>query len=83
MNLHFCERIRLNLNEFGDTINVTKAKKKGGGVEMCGTPTVVFRLFIATRLASIHYGKSYNFPGKLRRISLTTPFLDDKIDEPH
>lgn len=27
----FCERIRLNLNEFGATINVTKAKKKGGG----------------------------------------------------
>lgn len=31
MNLHFCERTRLNLNEFGDTINLTKAKKKGGG----------------------------------------------------
>ncbi len=31
MNLHFCERIRLNLNEFGATINLTKAKKKGGG----------------------------------------------------
>ena len=30
-NLHFCERIRLNLNEFGATINLTKAKKKGGG----------------------------------------------------
>ena len=52
----------------------------------CGNvwnPTVVFRIFIATRLASTHYGKSYNFPGELRRISLTTPFLDDKIDEPH
>lgn len=31
MHLHFCERTRLNLNEFGDTINLTKAKKKGGG----------------------------------------------------
>ena len=31
MNLHFFERIRLNLNEFGTTINVTKAKKKGRG----------------------------------------------------
>lgn len=42
----------------------------------CGNvwnPTVVFRLFIATRLASTHYGKSYKFSGKIAENFLDNP----------